>query len=236
MEMGPEMEWSEVDTTVFNPDWGIDVERTLGQITLPASDVILEALDLYQTTFRKPSYVVFCLDFSGSMRGDGERELTGAMGTLLDPEVAQDYFMQRTGRDVTIVLPFSSGVEPPHIVEGNEPAKLQWLKSKVEDEGPGGGTDIYGCLAHALTYFKDVGDDYATAIILMTDGKSNDGSFSDFSEKLPADPDQVVPVYSILFGDASRDQLEQIAEATRGDIYDGREGLVKAMRDAFANA
>ncbi len=236
MEMGPEMDWSEVDTAVFNPDWGIDVERTLGQITLPASEVILEALDLYQTTFRKPSFVVFCLDFSGSMQGDGEKQLTRAMATLLDPELAPEYFMQRTGRDVTIVLPFSDGVEGPHTVEGNDPAKLQWLMEKVKDEGPGGGTNIYGCLAHALTYFENISDDYAPAIILMTDGKSNGGSFSDFSEKLPSNPDQTVPVYSILFGDASRDQLEKIADITRGEIYDGRDELVKAMRDAFANA
>jgi Ca-activated chloride channel family protein len=158
------------------------------------------------------------------------------MATLLDPELAPDYFMQRTDRDVTIVLPFSSGVEPPHTVEGNDPAKLQWLMGKVEDEGPGGGTNIYGCLARALTFFENVSDDYAPAIILMTDGRSNEGSFSDFTEKLPADPARVVPVYSILFGDASGDQLEQIADVTRGDIYDGRDGLVKAMRDAFANA
>jgi Ca-activated chloride channel family protein len=236
MEMGPEMEWSEVDTSVFNPDWGIDVERTLGQITLPASEVILEALDLYQTTFRKPSFVVFCLDFSGSMSGDGEEELTKAMATVLDPQLTPDYFMQRTDRDVTIVLPFSSDVEPPHTVEGNDPAKLQWLIGKVKAEGPGGKTNIYGCLSRALTFFEDVSDDYAPAIILMTDGRSNKGSFSDFSEKLPSDANQVVPVYSILFGDASRDQLEQIADVTRGDIYDGREGLIKAMRDAFANA
>jgi Ca-activated chloride channel family protein len=233
--MGLQMDPAIVDPTVFNPDWGIDVDRVLVPITLPAADVVLEALDLYQTTFRKPSYVVFCLDFSGSMRGDGERDLTAAMSALLDPEQAGEFFLQRTGRDVTIVLPFSSGVEPPHRVDGNDPEKLEWLKNKVKDEGPGGGTDIFGCLAHAQTYFADMPEGYAPAIILMTDGESNEGSFEDFTAKLPANPEQVIPVYSILFGGASRDELEQISDVTRGDIYDGREGLIDAMRDAFAN-
>ncbi len=234
--MGLQMDPAIVDPAVFNPEWGIEVDRVLVPIALPAADVVLEALDLYQTTFRKPSFVVFCLDFSGSMRGDGERDLTEAMSTLLDPLQADEYFLQRTGRDVTVVLPFSGGVEPPHIVEGNDPERLEWLKKKVKDEGPGGGTNIYGCLARALTFFEDISDEYTPAIILMTDGESNRGSFSDFKEKLPTNPDHVVPVYSILFGSASRGQLEQIADATRGDIYDGREGLVDAMRDAFANA
>ena len=70
----------------------------------------------------------------------------------------------------------------------------------------------------------------------MTDGKSTKGSLNDFKASLLADPEQIVPVYSILFGDASQDQLEPIAELTGGNIYDGREGLIEAMRSAFANA
>src|SRR6185312_2318952 len=110
---------------------------------------------------------------------------------------AKDYFLQRTARDVTIVLPFSGGVEPPHIVEGNDPEKLKWLQKKVKDEGPGGGTNIYGCLNRALDLVANVSEDYSAAIVLMTDGKSNRGSFSDFQEHLPQDPALIVPVYSI---------------------------------------
>ncbi len=70
----------------------------------------------------------------------------------------------------------------------------------------------------------------------MTDGRANRGSFEEFAASLPDDPESIVPVYSVLFGDASRDQLEEISDVTKGEIYDGREELVKAMRDAFANA
>ena len=70
----------------------------------------------------------------------------------------------------------------------------------------------------------------------MTDGRSNRGSFDDFAELLPQTTSEFVPVYSIEFGDASMEELERIAEATNGDIYDGSDGLIQAMRDAFANA
>jgi Ca-activated chloride channel family protein len=236
MEMGPEMSWSEVDKSVFNPDWGIDVERILGQIQLPSAEVILEALDLYQTAFRKPSFVVFCLDFSGSMEGSGSDHLKEAMGTLLDQETAGHYFMQRTPEDVTVVLPFSSHVTKQMRADGNDSGALQGLLGQIMDTGAGGKTNIYECLENALTFTDSLSGEYAPAIVLMTDGKSNQGSFSDFSAKLPQDKAEIVPVYSILFGDASRGQLEEIAEATNGDIYDGRDGLIKAMRDAFANA
>ena len=88
----------------------------------------------------------------------------------------------------------------------------------------------------ALDLLANVSEDYSTAIVLMTDGRSNRGSLSDFRSHLPNDPELIVPVYSIQFGDASRDQLDEIADATNGAVYDGRDGLVKAMRDAFANA
>ena len=226
-----------VDPAVFNPDWGIDVARPLDPITLPASDVILEALGLYQTAFRKPSFVVFCLDFSGSM---ARRRRARAH--------RRDEYAARSAASIG-VLPAADRTRRHHRPaiqwrrrtaahgRGERPGRIAMAdEDRCRMKSPGGGTNIYGCLSQALTFFDDVSEEYAPAIILMTDGQSNEGSFADFAANLPADPDRVVPVYSILFGDASRDQLEQIADATRGAIYDGRDGLVKAMRDAFANA
>ena len=39
-------------------------------------------------SFRKPSFTVYALDFSGSMEGQGQQQLTKAMQTLLDQEEA----------------------------------------------------------------------------------------------------------------------------------------------------
>lgn len=48
--------------------------------------VITKALNLYIENLRKPTHVVFCLDFSGSMYGQGFSELTNAMDYILDYE------------------------------------------------------------------------------------------------------------------------------------------------------
>ena len=70
------------DQNIFNPEWGINTETPLVPIKFPTEDVIQEALTLYQTSFKKPSFTVFALDFSGSMAGDGGEELKLAISTL----------------------------------------------------------------------------------------------------------------------------------------------------------
>ena len=107
-----------VDTSVFNPDWGIDVARVISPITVPSPDVIREALTLYQTTLRKPSFTIYCLDFSGSMAGNGESQVKSAMRALLDQQQASQYFLQATPRDVSVVIRFNDGLYPDLHVAG----------------------------------------------------------------------------------------------------------------------
>ena len=58
----------------------------LSPIKMPAADVLFECLNLYQTDFRKPSLTVYCLDYSGSMSGEGNEQLVQAMEQLLIQE------------------------------------------------------------------------------------------------------------------------------------------------------
>jgi Ca-activated chloride channel family protein len=41
-----------------------------------------------------------------------------------------------------------------------------------------------------------------------------------------------IPVFAIMFGDASPDQLKEIADTTSGRVFDGRTDLVRAFREA----
>ena len=69
---------------------------------------------------------------------------------------------------------------------------------------------------------------YHTAIIVMSDGKS-DGSLNDLQHTaLWRD----IPVYTILFGDADPDQMRQLAETTSGRMFDGRKDMISAFRHA----
>jgi Ca-activated chloride channel family protein len=225
-----------VDKTVFNPDWGIDVTRVLNPIKMPQAEVIREALVLYQTAFRKPSFTVYCLDYSGSMRGQGIDDLKGAMRLLLKQDEARRYMLQGSPNDVTVVIPFSSAPMHQWSVTGNNPKALEGLLAQVEALPANGGTDIYTPVMRALDAFKAKGnlEDYFPAVILMTDGQSNEGaSFPDLQRRiqevrLNAD----VPVFAILFGEASENQLKQMADYTSGRIFDGRKDLIQAFRDA----
>ena len=66
------------------------------------------------------------------------------------------------------------------------------------------------------------------AVILMTDGMSG-GSFDAFMEQYQ-ELGEDVPVFSIMFGDADSEQLEELAEATNARVFDGREDLIDAFR------
>ena len=221
----------EVDTRVFNPDWGIDVERILSPIRLPAADVIQEALNMYQTEFRKPSLTVFCLDFSGSMQKEGSQQLKAGMRLLLDQEMAKQYLINASSEDVNIVIPFND--QPIHVwqASGNTPADLSALLAKIEALPPKGGTDIYSPAVKGLELMSQLDlEKYVPAIILLTDGRS-DGSFAQF-ERAWKNFGKDIPVFSIMFGKADEAQLEPLAQLTRGRVFDGRHDLVKAFRTA----
>jgi Ca-activated chloride channel family protein len=220
-----------VDRRVFNPDWGIDVQRLLSPIPMPSGEVIREALTLFQTAFRKPSLTAYVLDFSGSMRGTGEQQVKEAMRTLLDPDIASRYLLQPSARDVSIVIFFDSEPSAPLRVQGNDPRELRRLLAEIERKGAGGGTNMYKATVAALklfeTYEHELGQ-YQTAVIVMSDGKS-EGSLRDVQRhRLSRD----VPVYTIPFGEADPQQMRELAGFTSGRMFDGKADMLQAFREA----
>ena len=64
----------------------------------------------------------------------------------------------------------------------------------------------------------------------MTDGQSNgEMTFEDFKEAYD-EAGMDVPVFSIMFGDSSEEQLEELAGYTNGRVFDGTEDLIGAFR------
>jgi Ca-activated chloride channel homolog len=219
------------DKQVFNAAWGIRADRILSPIKLPPAEIVLEALTLYQTEFRKPSLTVFCLDFSGSMEGDGERGVKAAMELLLDPEKSRSYLLQGASEDIVSVIPFNGEVMHVWNVRFGDEASLRTLRQEVSDLHPDDGTDIYTPLVRGLEEVrKHQTSDYTTAIVLMTDGKSNRGMSLDDVRSRWESAGLDIPIFSIMFGDASQEQLGQLADLTRGRVFDGRKDLVDAFR------
>ncbi|MBG9980508.1 VWA domain-containing protein [Facklamia sp. DSM 111018] len=217
----------------FKPEWGINVDQVISPIRWPSSDVIKEALGLYQTQFKKPALTVYVLDYSGSMRGEGHRQMLEALEEVLLPEKAEKNLLLGTSKDQTILIPFADEVEPSLEAKGNDQEMIE-LNSDVQELDVGGGTAMYEGIQAAYDLIEEEYgtelDQYTPAIVVLTDGQPNgeltfedlDNFYQDFSHD--------VPVFSILFGDAREEEMEEIASLTNARVFDGRSDLVNAFR------
>ena len=212
---------------IFNPEWGIDTTKYITPIKYPSTDVINEALALYQESLRKPVHVVFCLDYSGSMY-NGIDELKDSMDFLLTSEKAKTSFIQFTEEDKIDIVPFESKVG--EVWSTYNGSQTEQLLEKVNSKNPSGSTALYPASIKALELLEDEDiNKYNVSIILMTDGAANVGYFSDLQasyKKINKD----IPIYSIMFGSADKYELEDIAKLTNGKVFDGKTDLVKAFK------
>lgn len=219
---------SEENLDVFRTDWGLQPDRVLSVIRMPDTDVLFECLNLYQTDFKKPSLNVYCLDYSGSMYGEGNEQLVAAMEQLLIQENARQNFLQASDNEVNILILFNGGVISSYSAVGSG-SELEALYHVVESQEAGGGTDMYAAASYGLEMLQEYDlSQYTPAIILLTDGMSG-GSFEEF-EAAYQELGSEVPVFSIMFGDADESQLQELAEYTNARVFDGRENLTEAFR------
>src|SRR5262249_48692773 len=137
------------DPAVWNPAWGINTTQVLSPFPVPDAPVLREALNLYQTTFRKPSITVWVLDMSGSMgQNGGDPQLKEGMRTVLESDISRQHMLMTGPKDITVIIPFdemprNAGHVGEWTVQGNDPGKLRDLLRRIADESPGGGTATY---------------------------------------------------------------------------------------------
>ena len=220
---------TDTNQKVFNPEWGIDTSKYLKDMKYPSKKVMTEAINLYIEKFRKPTHVVFCLDISGSMYGDGLSELKDAMDYILNYESASKDKLQFSNTDKISVITFNHEVAKVYETKlGNETDEV--IKN-IDALDANGGTNIYSPSIEALKILsKDDANEYTKTVILMTDGKSNGGSFyqlKNYYEKHKLN----TPIYSITFGSSDEYELERIADLTNGRVFDGKSGLKRAFKE-----
>ena len=215
------------DKKTFNPDWGIDTNKYLKDMKYPSKKVMTEAFNLYIEKLRKPTSVVFCLDVSGSMYGDGLDELKEAMNYILDYDKASRDKLQFSNSDKITVITFNGNVKKIYDTKfGNE---TDVVIENINELEANGGTNIYSPSIEGLKILsKDSSSDYTKTVILMTDGQSNSGSFYQLRNYYE-DNKLNIPIYSIMFGSSDEYELSRIAELTNGKVFDGKSGLKKAF-------
>lgn len=223
------------DPAVFNPDWGIKATLRQQLLTYPAPNVIDAALSKYQTSYRRPAHIVYCLDGSGSMGGnDGWNQLKQASEVLFKPDVAAEYYLQTHPQDLTSVMIFNGqiadGPDGGWTVVGNATNKLNQLYDNIVAQSPDDGTNFYVCLQKAAELFtQQKGEDRKQLLVLMTDGQSDTGGHDEAIAALKA---AGVPVICVPFGsDADTTQLQDIANQTGGTVTP-KENLLDSLREA----
>lgn len=214
--------------TIFNKEWGIHTEEYLTGTKFPSKKVITKAINLYIEELRKPSHTVFCLDYSGSMLGDGNEQLVESMEFILNQEQASTAKLQFSKNDKITVLPFASYVN--QVIETDNGKETQGMIDEIRRMSPTGGTALYDCTIKGLDILSLESDDYTKTIIAMTDGEINIGSFESL-ENVYKNYHSKIPIYSITFGDAREKQLKEIADLTNAKVFNGKSGLLKAFKE-----
>ena len=219
---------SSVDKSIFNPDWGIDTTKYISPVKYPSTEVIKLALNLYQTELRKPVHVAFCLDYSGSMTGTGYRELMNAMNYILSDEAAND-FLQFSEKDKIDIIPFNGTVMQSYST--NNGTKTEQLLNNISKILPNGSTALYPAVIEALMKLSQEDlEKYNVSIIAMTDGQANIGTFSELKSMYNRNG-KTIPIYSIMFGNAIKGDLQDMAELSNGKVFDGKKDLKKAFKE-----
>ncbi|WP_128910745.1 substrate-binding domain-containing protein [Tropicibacter alexandrii] len=193
-------------------------------VALPPLDVALEALDLYQTTLRRPSLTAWLVDASG----EGADWAKGALQGQFNPEQLAVAGTQATARDVSIVIPFAENIGAPIVVSGNDPTDMAHARRQIASlAAQPGARDLWYALYEgfeAMTPYQQghtLGD-HLPAIIVMSRG----GSIPDTREALFAHLAQVpfsrqVPVQGLWAEGTPPPALVEITTVTGGQLIDG---------------
>ncbi|MFD9431610.1 VWA domain-containing protein [Streptomyces sp. NPDC060002] len=203
------------------PAAGLDTARRR-ELPFPGSRSVADGLlDAYENDLRRPSRTVYVLDTSGSMEGDRLSRLKEALADLTG-----DF---RDREEVTL-MPFGSDVKSvaTHVVSPADPQTgAAAIRKDTEELTADGETAIYTSLEKAYAHLGTDRDAF-TSIVLMTDGENTKGDdaddFDDFYRDALTPAGKRIPVFTVLFGDSDRSELEHIAELTGGRLFDAQQG------------
>jgi len=203
---------------------------------VPTPAVMIGVLDNWKTQ-RKGARVLVVIDVSGSM-GDS----AGAgVGTKLDlaKKAATDSLDQFKPEDLVGLREFSTGLGPKQTDFSLDlvpiaPLSSQQEKMRVEIQGlfPTNGTPLYDVTKTSMQSMIDGFDPTRiNAVVLLTDGKNEDGKASDDAKQLAelqkflqeqtlGEVGKPVRLFTIGYGsDADSNVLQQMAESTNGSYY-----------------
>jgi Ca-activated chloride channel family protein len=208
--------------------------QVLVELPFPGSlEVVNRLLNVYLDEVRPPAHPIFVLDTSGSMEGSRISALKTALINLTgsDSSLSGQFARFRVREQVTLIL-FNDRVYQSRdftVTDTSDSSPdLAAIRRYVNGLQAGGGTAIYDAVyaAYQAAAAGARADPHRfSSIVLMTDGQNNAGRdgarfISDYRALPPEARD--VKTFAILFGEGSPAELQRVADATGGRVFDGR--------------
>lgn len=213
----------------------------LVELPFPNSQTVVDGiLTDFANELRNPAHALFLLDVSGSMRGNGIKQLKDAMLGLTGQgsgNTGSAKFAKFANNEVVVLKPFNNKTFDAHSFIVSD-ITLPQLQNDINSLTARGGTAIYSALSNGYQWLNTVQNSnklnsnpekkpFYYTIVLMTDGKNQSGlDFATFQQtyhNLPADAKKI-KVFPVLFGAADEAEMQQIANLTGGKVFDGRHG------------
>jgi Ca-activated chloride channel homolog len=221
----------------ITPANGVDPDQPQSLLEVPEPAVMLELLDRWDEQ-RKPARVLLLIDVSGSM-GDPAGEDTVPTKLDLARQAATNALDLFAERDVVGLRVFSTDLGPnraDEYVDLVQPGPIRevsgQLRSQIEGLTPTNGTPLYAAVQAAYEDALAAYDpDRINAVVLLSDGRNEDGDDGDDDEQLDELLDsltedsegqlsQPVRIFPIAYGgDADLATLQEIAEASNAAVY-----------------
>ena len=222
------------DPAIYVEEWGIGDAWRDRIVERPDAATWREAMTRYRLAWRKPSVTVIAVDRSGSLADAGAAGLQAALEAVLLPERAAVAWLQPMPEDTTIVIPFAEELGRPLTVRGNAGHDFRWLAGQLAEQESGGGTNLYDTTRRGLWAIEDAGlGNRLGAVILLTDGQSNEGEIDLVDEAFDDSPiGEQVAVHAVLTGDSWPDQVQGIVARAAGQVFDSGSDLPADLRTA----
>jgi Ca-activated chloride channel homolog len=217
---------------------GVDPAQPSAVLDVPPPSVMIKVLDSWAQQ-RKSARVLIVMDVSGSM---GQAAVTGGNETKLDlaKRAAISALSQFKDDDEVGLRIFSTGLSSDKTVTyidlapvGPVGVQREGLRRKIDGLSPVEGTPLYAVTeASFATMTENFDPTKINAIVLLTDGKNEDGNTKDDVQQLntviqsmqsgsEGGSSKPVRLFPIAYGSgADLATLRQLAEATHGAAYD----------------
>ncbi|WIM68773.1 VWA domain-containing protein [Corynebacterium breve] len=199
------------------------------ELAFPADYAVVEKLvNQYNNDYRNPGSTTFVLDTSGSMEGERLDSLKAIMTSLVDGTASTttgDVALR--DREKVTLWSFGTTPNPPLTQEfSRESNEVKGsLQSYIDGLNADGTTAVYQTLLDALNASDTSGG--IPSIVLLSDGIVTAGpNYDGFLAEYNALPQEKkdIPVFVILYGEASVQEMQGLADLTGGEVFDALNG------------